>query len=490
MPLIGAHGWAEDGRARRPRDPACHGRPRRTLPRADRARPPSRCRISTIRRSARCSTASATRRVVLLGEASHGTSEFYRARAAITRRLIERARLHHRRGRGGLAGRGARSIAMCAHRPAAARRPSRRSSAFRPGCGATPRSRRSSTGCATTTRGRAPERAGRLLRPRPLQPVRLDRARCSTTSTGSIRRRRRSRASVTAASRPGSAIRRPMAARRSPAGYATCEKAVVADAARPARQAARVCRAGRRAASSTPRRTRGWSPTPSATTAPCTTARRSPGTCATATCSNARATCWSARAGRQGGGLGAQLPHRQRRGDRDGPGARRDQHRPALPRAVRRRRRADRLRHRSPARSPRPTTGTGRWRSRPCARRIPTATSGCATTRHRRASCSTCARAGTSALRERLLEPRLERAIGVIYRPETELLEPLLRGASCRSSSTRYVWFDETHAVTPLPAEARGRAGDLSVRPLRSTPRRGFRRRRAAAPARRRRSIR
>src|SRR5215213_6119710 len=31
----------------------------------------------------------ASSRVVLLGEASHGTSEFYRARAAITRRLIE-----------------------------------------------------------------------------------------------------------------------------------------------------------------------------------------------------------------------------------------------------------------------------------------------------------------------------------------------------------------------------------------------------------------
>src|SRR5438045_5084591 len=29
-------------------------------------------------------------RIVLLGEASHGTSEFYRARAAISRRLIER----------------------------------------------------------------------------------------------------------------------------------------------------------------------------------------------------------------------------------------------------------------------------------------------------------------------------------------------------------------------------------------------------------------
>ena len=33
----------------------------------------------------------ADRRVVLLGRASHGTSEFYRARAAITRHLIE----HH-----------------------------------------------------------------------------------------------------------------------------------------------------------------------------------------------------------------------------------------------------------------------------------------------------------------------------------------------------------------------------------------------------------
>src|SRR5947209_20336051 len=29
-------------------------------------------------------------RVILLGEASHGTSEFYRARAAISRHLIER----------------------------------------------------------------------------------------------------------------------------------------------------------------------------------------------------------------------------------------------------------------------------------------------------------------------------------------------------------------------------------------------------------------
>jgi hypothetical protein len=36
-------------------------------------------------------------KVVLLGEASHGTSQFYRARAAITRRLIEKHGLAGRR---------------------------------------------------------------------------------------------------------------------------------------------------------------------------------------------------------------------------------------------------------------------------------------------------------------------------------------------------------------------------------------------------------
>ena len=32
----------------------------------------------------------ADRRVVMLGEASHGTSDFYRARAAITRHFVEK----------------------------------------------------------------------------------------------------------------------------------------------------------------------------------------------------------------------------------------------------------------------------------------------------------------------------------------------------------------------------------------------------------------
>src|SRR4051794_20794740 len=87
VPLIGEQGWAEDGR----RSASNHvpGQSRgQTLPEMvteaaeplpdldDPAFGPLFDRF-------------ADRRVVLLGEASHGTSEFYRARAAITRRLVE-----------------------------------------------------------------------------------------------------------------------------------------------------------------------------------------------------------------------------------------------------------------------------------------------------------------------------------------------------------------------------------------------------------------
>ena len=88
VPLIGEQGWAEDGR----RSATNHvpGQSRgQTLPRDDRRGGRAAARPSTIPPSGGCSTASRDRRVVLLGEASHGTSEFYRARAAITRRLIE-----------------------------------------------------------------------------------------------------------------------------------------------------------------------------------------------------------------------------------------------------------------------------------------------------------------------------------------------------------------------------------------------------------------
>jgi protein-L-isoaspartate(D-aspartate) O-methyltransferase len=88
VPLIGAHGWNADARQETSRQ---------------RARPVGRDDdIASRLRDAAEPLADpddpafgpmfdrfADARVVLLGEATHGTSEFYRARAAITRRLIE-----------------------------------------------------------------------------------------------------------------------------------------------------------------------------------------------------------------------------------------------------------------------------------------------------------------------------------------------------------------------------------------------------------------
>jgi protein-L-isoaspartate(D-aspartate) O-methyltransferase len=56
------------------------------------------------------------------------------------------------------------------------------------------------------------------------------------------------------------------------------------------------------------------------------------------------------------------------------------------------------------------------------------------------------------ALRRRLLEPRLERFIGVIYRPDTELMSHY-SDASLPQQFDAFVWFDETSAVTPLGPE-------------------------------------
>ncbi len=85
MPLIGEQGWAEDGaplghRPARPRVarlPQMIAEAAEALPDLD--DPAFGDMFDRF----------ADRRVVLLGEASHGTSEFYRARAAITRRLVE-----------------------------------------------------------------------------------------------------------------------------------------------------------------------------------------------------------------------------------------------------------------------------------------------------------------------------------------------------------------------------------------------------------------
>ncbi len=50
-----------------------------------------------------------------------------------------------------------------------------------------------------------------------------------------------------------------------------------------------------------------------------------------------------------------------------------------------------------------------------------------------------------------LAKPRLERAIGVIYRPQTELASHYFEAELPRQFD-EYIWIDQTKAVTPLPA--------------------------------------
>src|SRR4051812_13865957 len=57
-------------------------------------------------------------------------------------------------------------------------------------------------------------------------------------------------------------------------------------------------------------------------------------------------------------------------------------------------------------------------------------------------------------LASELMEPRLERFIGVIYRPETERWSHYSE-AILPKQFDGWVWFDETHAVTPLPGAQR-----------------------------------
>jgi hypothetical protein len=92
VPLVGSYGWSEQD-AEAPRLPSLEPEP--AVARSDGGLP------SLIRGAieplpdpddpafGRLFDRYADARVVLLGEASHGTSEFYRARAAITRHLIE-----------------------------------------------------------------------------------------------------------------------------------------------------------------------------------------------------------------------------------------------------------------------------------------------------------------------------------------------------------------------------------------------------------------
>jgi protein-L-isoaspartate(D-aspartate) O-methyltransferase len=54
-----------------------------------------------------------------------------------------------------------------------------------------------------------------------------------------------------------------------------------------------------------------------------------------------------------------------------------------------------------------------------------------------------------ATLRARLLTARLERAIGVIYRPQTELASHYFQAVLPRQFD-EYCWFDRTSAVRPL----------------------------------------
>ena len=61
-------------------------------------------------------------------------------------------------------------------------------------------------------------------------------------------------------------------------------------------------------------------------------------------------------------------------------------------------------------------------------------------------------RTGRRELSDALREPRLERAIGVIYRPQSEFLSHYFEAVLVEQFDA-YVWFEETHAVTPLATE-------------------------------------
>ena len=98
--------------------------------------------------SSRCCERIGDARVVLLGEATHGTSEFYRMRERISRELIERKGFASSPSKATGPTRRA-STTMCGM-PSIRPRNGRLSPAFPSGCGATARYGPSSIGCGST----------------------------------------------------------------------------------------------------------------------------------------------------------------------------------------------------------------------------------------------------------------------------------------------------------------------------------------------------
>ncbi len=60
----------------------------------------------------------------------------------------------------------------------------------------------------------------------------------------------------------------------------------------------------------------------------------------------------------------------------------------------------------------------------------------------------------TKTMIDGLAVPRMERAIGVIYRPDTERQSHYFDAVLPRQFD-EYIWLNETRAVTPLPAQVR-----------------------------------
>ena len=312
-------------------------------------------------------------RIVLLGESTHGTSEFYRARAAITQRLIERHGFTIVAVEADWPD-AARIDALCA--PPARRPTERRSlrSASRSGCGATRRSPISSIGCATIT-GTCQEDRRAEFRGLDVYSLNPRSGRSSTISTGRSRAAATHGAGATAVSAPGRQTRPATAApcsrraeealRRGPPPQLQDLLDRRLDYLQADRQRVLLRRGPER-----PDRPLGRALLPHHV-------RRLDGILEPARPAyvrHASEPSWPARDEAEGGRLGAQLPYRQRGRHRYGL-AGGVQYRRALPHRLPGRRGPHRLWHRSRHRGGGAATGTRPWKSRRSARHAPTATS-------------------------------------------------------------------------------------------------------------------
>ena len=373
-------------------------------------------------------------RFVLLGEASHGTHEFYASAPGITRRLIERAAASApwRSRPTGPTRTGSTATSAAGATMPTPRRRCATSSASRPGCGATP----SSLDFVGWLRahndriGRRRAREGRLLRPGPLQPAPLHgrgRLPTSSASTRGAADRARERYACFDHVRRGGPDLRVRGGASAPA--TSCEREVIEQLVDLQRHAAgvRPPSDGPSAADDAvlrraerPHRAR----TPRSTTGRCSAGGRRRGTCATGT--------WSTPSTRLIGHLGTQRgeaakvvvwAHNSHLGDARATEvgrAGRAQRRPAGPRAPRRRLPPDRLHHVHGHRDGRRRLGRSRPNASGSGRRCHGSYERLFHEAGRDRLFWLTLRAPPPELTELLRSPRLERAIGVIYRPRTE----------------------------------------------------------------------